>query len=446
MPNLSALRPAITRTLTAALTSNARRSLVRTVKGLGRRLSGQVPTVEYFHQVDDPYSHLIAQLLTPLARRYGVRVRPWLVSPPEDSATPERELLKAYALRDAPLVAVEYGLSFPAAAARPDAGAIDQATRVLAATLASDDFPDRAVAVGSALWRGDAATVAAHSPVDATAALAAGDAERRRRGHYFSAMLYFEGEWYWGVDRLNHLEQRLQDLGFDRQPHTAALAPYRDLTLGEVPKGGKPPVIEAWYSFRSPYSWIAMPRLRRLAHHYGAELRLRPILPMIMRGLPVPTMKSLYIMLDTKREAERVGIPYGRMVDPYGAGIERSLAAQFHAIRLGLGEAFAEAGLRAVFAEGIDLADDAGLYEVARRAGLTDAQTAAALADDSWRAPAEANRQALLEAGLWGAPTYRVNGGPAHWGQDRLWALEHDLVAAMRPVLAASGRTGAAST
>ncbi len=312
--------------------------------------------------------------------------------------------------------------------------------------LASDDFPDRAVAVGSALWRGDAATVAAHSPVDATAALAAGDAERRRRGHYFSAMLYFEGEWYWGVDRLNHLEQRLQDLGFDRQPHTAALAPYRDLTLGEVPKGGKPPVIEAWYSFRSPYSWIAMPRLRRLAHHYGAELRLRPILPMIMRGLPVPTMKSLYIMLDTKREAERVGIPYGRMVDPYGAGIERSLAAQFHAIRLGLGEAFAEAGLRAVFAEGIDLADDAGLYEVARRAGLTDAQTAAALADDSWRAPAEANRQALLEAGLWGAPTYRVNGGPAHWGQDRLWALEHDLVAAMRPVLAASGRTGAAST
>ena len=34
MPNMSALRPAITRTLTAALTSNARRSLVRAVEGL----------------------------------------------------------------------------------------------------------------------------------------------------------------------------------------------------------------------------------------------------------------------------------------------------------------------------------------------------------------------------------------------------------------------------
>lgn len=31
------------------------------------------------------------------------------------------------------------------------------------------------------------------------------------------------------------------------------------------------------------------------------------------------------------------------------------------------------------------------------------------------------------QAGLWGAPTHRVNGKPAHWGQDRLWALEEDI-------------------
>ena len=65
MPSMSGLKTAITRTVTAALTSNARRGLIRTVTGLGRRLSGQAPTVEYFHQVDDPYSHLITQLLTP---------------------------------------------------------------------------------------------------------------------------------------------------------------------------------------------------------------------------------------------------------------------------------------------------------------------------------------------------------------------------------------------
>jgi len=28
-------------------------------------------------------------------------------------------------------------------------------------------------------------------------------------------------------------------------------------------------------------------------------------------------------------------------------------------------------------------------------------------------------------------PTFRVNGGPAHWGQDRIWALEEDVIAAL---------------
>lgn len=62
---------------------------------------------------------------------------------------------------------------------------------------------------------------------------------------------------------------------------------------------------------------------------------------------------------------------------------------------------------------------------------MTDAQTAAALADESWRERAEVNRAALLDAGLWGAPTFRVNGHEAHWGQDRLWMLEDDIRAAM---------------
>jgi 2-hydroxychromene-2-carboxylate isomerase len=35
-----------------------------------------------------------------------------------------------------------------------------------------------------------------------------------------------------------------------------------------------------------------------------------------------------------------------------------------------------------------------------------------------------AHRAGLTEAGLWGAPTCRVNRKPAHWGQDRLRALE----------------------
>ena len=53
----------------------------------------------------------------------------------------------------------------------------------------------------------------------------------------------------------------------------------------------------------------------------------------------------------------------------------------------------------------------------------------AALADEGWRAVAEANRAEMFDAGLWGVPSFRVGDRPAQWGQDRLWAVERDLSA-----------------
>jgi 2-hydroxychromene-2-carboxylate isomerase len=54
-----------------------------------------------------------------------------------------------------------------------------------------------------------------------------------------------------------------------------------------------------------------------------------------------------------------------------------------------------------------------------------------ALGDDSWRSVADDNRSDMLERGIWGVPSFRVNEKPLLWGQDRLWMLEEDLVAAL---------------
>jgi 2-hydroxychromene-2-carboxylate isomerase len=425
---------ALVRAVTRALTSRWRRDLARSVRGLGRRLSGRAPVIDYFHTPDDPYSHVAVQTLAALSARYGVTVRCHVAPPPEDSAAPEREKLAAYALRDAPVMAAEYGLSFPTDAKRPDPALTLLAARALTAALAEDALPDRARVIGEALWTGDRATLETvamgASRAEAEAALAAGGALRRKLGHYLGAMLHFEGEWYWGVDRLNHLEERLAAMGRDSMPGKPMIAPYRDIALPPGRAHGGKATIEFWFSFRSPYTWIAVPRVRRLARHYGADLKLRYILPMVMRGLPVPPMKTIYIALDTKREADRVNLPYGTIVDPVGAGAARALAVMHKAVALGKGEDFAELAMKAAFADGIPIASDAGMLDVAKRAGLTEAQMRQGLADDSWRPVADANRQALFDAGLWGAPTYRVNGLPAHWGQDRLWALEHDLARA----------------
>jgi 2-hydroxychromene-2-carboxylate isomerase len=76
----------------------------------------------------------------------------------------------------------------------------------------------------------------------------------------------------------------------------------------------------------------------------------------------------------------------------------------------------------AIWAQGIDVATDEGMQLVARRAGLAWPEVQQAMADDAWRGPVAANREALTKLGLWGVPCFRL-GELALWGQDRLWLL-----------------------
>lgn len=50
-----------------------------------------------------------------------------------------------------------------------------------------------------------------------------------------------------------------------------------------------------------------------------------------------------------------------------------------------------------------------------------------ALADESWRQDAEANRAAMFAQGLWGVPSFHVR-ELAVWGQDRLWAVQQAVL------------------
>jgi 2-hydroxychromene-2-carboxylate isomerase len=187
------------------------------------------------------------------------------------------------------------------------------------------------------------------------------------------------------------------------------------------------PIVEFWCSLRSPYTYLALPRLRAWAEAGEVEVQLRPVLPMVMRGLQVPLVKRLYIIRDAKREAEELGMPFGKIADPVGRPTERGLAV-LHYLQRNRGTlaalSFAESFLRGVFAEGIDAGTEAGLEQIASRAEVSSAEVTAGLADESWRAAATENREALLAAGLWGVPSFRVAGFPAQWGQDRLWVIE----------------------
>jgi 2-hydroxychromene-2-carboxylate isomerase len=381
-------------------------------------------TVHWFHGVADPYSHLAVQLLPALLNAYSIEVVPHLVPAPDAAAAPELERLAAWSRLDAARLAAAHGLEFPPDAVPPHPDDLACTEAALAGITDPRAFAARAVALGDRLWWG--VDVEAEATGDAASALAAGAAALAAAGHYLPGVFAFEGECFWGVDRLPHLEARLARF------RTAAAPLVRQLEASEATGDARSAELHFFLSFRSPYTHLAASRVRRLAQRWNARLVLRPVLPMVMRGLPVPPGKRLYIVRDCFREAARLGIEFGRIHDPVGAGVERGLAVLHRAIALGRGPAFAESFLAGAFAEAVDATTDEGLATLAARAGLGPADVAAALADESWRETAEANREALFELGLWGVPSFQVAVRAPHWGQDRLWAVEQDLAALAR--------------
>lgn len=400
-----------------------------------RRSIGSRHQVTYFHQVDDPYSALAAQLLAPLLRAYDIDLVVHLVSPPADSAAPAREALVAYSRVDAQRLAQRLAIPFRDPGCQPPPEAVTRATALLAGALREDQFPRLAGPLSLGLWQPpfDASSLlssawvpAPASPDDVRQRLAHGDALRRQLGHYLGGMFHYGAEWYWGPDRLHHLEDRLRRLGVQRQPSADLLVPPppdldRPVALPE------PPTIEFFLSLRSPYTAIAAARVFELGRLTGAPVRLRPVMPMVMRGLPVPPEKQRYIADDAAREARSRGVPFGRINDPVGRPVERGMALIPHALAQGRGQEFVLAFLEGVWAHGIDAGSDRGLRRIVERAGLHWPDARPWLNRDDWRAPAEANRQALLALGLWGVPSFQA-GSVAVWGQDRLWVIRDEIL------------------
>ncbi|HEY6131899.1 MAG TPA: 2-hydroxychromene-2-carboxylate isomerase, partial [Halioglobus sp.] len=270
--------------------------------------SGLPHMLEYFHQVDDGYSQLAAQVLRALTERYEIQLHCHLVSGPLGKNAADPALLLQLSRYDAFHVAPEYGLEFP----RHDGELRADLVRLACSILAHQDthgFIARAAEVGRALWSDDADTLhklagqygcAADSDIGDR--IAAGTARRAALGHYSGAMFYYGGEWYWGVDRLYHLEQRFAELGIDRQRGAPMLVPRPGLEVGPLKDSGRL-TLEVFPSLRSPYTAISFDRAVKLARDTGIDLVVRPVLPMVMRGVPATRQKGLYIFWDAAREA-----------------------------------------------------------------------------------------------------------------------------------------------
>ena len=73
--------------------------------------------------------------------------------------------------------------------------------------------------------------------------------------------------------------------------------------------------IDAYFSFRSPYSYLATPDMLRLSEDYDAAVDLRVVLPIALRSKatlfdPDNMNPVRYIIRDSFRRAEMLGLPF----------------------------------------------------------------------------------------------------------------------------------------
>ena len=201
--------------------------------------------------------------------------------------------------------------------------------------------------------------------------------------------------------------------------------------------------VDIFWSFRSPYSYLATKRLRALQDKWEARIRPRPVYPIAIRTPDffsnAPDQWVGYLLKDVFRLSQYLKLPIGQLQpDPVVMNMEtREIAADqphIHRLtRLGIlacehsdeaGWAFMDEVSGVIWSgqpwtEGTVLADAVG------RAGLDlaalDAQQQAEA--DRLEAAIEDNQVAQNAGGHWGVPLMVFEGEP-FFGQDRIDLLE----------------------
>ncbi|MHC2255907.1 DsbA family protein [Bradyrhizobium embrapense] len=201
-----------------------------------------------------------------------------------------------------------------------------------------------------------------------------------------------------------------------------------------------PRQIDYYFSLQSPWAYIGHKPFVRLVNTYDLKVNYRPVLLVDLfsetGGLPLAQrhpVRQRYRMIELQRWRDKRGLNFhlqpanwpfnGRLAD----GVVIAL------LEAGLDpEPFLQRAYPAVWENELNLADAATLVKLADDAGLPGRQVVERSASDAISAAYEQNRQAALDAGVFGSPGYVLD-GEVFWGQDRIELLEDALKSGRKP-------------
>jgi 2-hydroxychromene-2-carboxylate isomerase len=182
-----------------------------------------------------------------------------------------------------------------------------------------------------------------------------------------------------------------------------------------------------YFSFRSPYAWLAFYRLSWIKDRLPVSIEYLPLFPpQRFPGDPVATpQKMAYVVEDIGRFARPYGLPL-HWPEPFDTDWKRPHASFLYALDAGCAVEFGLAAFAARISRGQDLGENDTLAAIAEQCSL---------GPDSVLRSADQNalqRRGLKgvvrgqREGLFGVPFF-VYQGRHYWGNDRLEWLLRDI-------------------
>lgn len=195
-----------------------------------------------------------------------------------------------------------------------------------------------------------------------------------------------------------------------------------------------PRSISYYFSLVSPWTYLGHAAFLEVAARHGCTVAWRPVpLRSVFDetgGLPLPKrhpVRQRYRLLELQRWRERRNLPM--VLQPKHFPYDPSLADR---VVIAIADAggdpagFAGAVLAALWARDEDPSGPEALAALAEAAGFDGRALLAAAESDAMRRRYEAGFAEAVEAGVFGAPSYVLD-GEVFWGQDRVELLDAAL-------------------
>lgn len=202
------------------------------------------------------------------------------------------------------------------------------------------------------------------------------------------------------------------------------------------------PTVEYYFSFISLWSYIGSLVFQDIVKRHDLHVAFKPVDLLAIfaagGGKPVrerPPQRQAYRLIEMERWKAIRDIPLVTWPKFYPAdpalGHRMLLAAVRHGDDV---TAFAHAGLKAVWADELNVADPDTLVRLADASGLNGRRLLAEASDPQLKEQESDLTREAIDRQLFGAPFYFYRGEP-FWGQDRLDLLEAAIVSGRPPIL-----------